>query len=67
MRICSNNDSGHAETVKLEYDPQIISLSAILQHYFRIIDPTSVNRQGMTLDRNIEPHLLCQRSGQSGH
>jgi peptide methionine sulfoxide reductase msrA/msrB len=40
------NDSGHAETVKLEYDPQIISLSAILQHYFRIIDPTSVNRQG---------------------
>lgn len=40
------NDSGHAETVKLEYDPEIISLNAILQHYFRIIDPTSVNKQG---------------------
>lgn len=36
----------HAETIHLKYNPEIISLKEILQHYFRIIDPFSVNRQG---------------------
>ncbi len=36
----------HAETVKIDYDMSIISLEEILLHYFRIIDPTSLNRQG---------------------
>ncbi len=36
----------HAETVKVEYDISIISLEEILMHYFRIIDPTTVNMQG---------------------
>lgn len=40
------NDSGHAETVQVEYDPDLISLDVILQYYSRIIDPTSVNKQG---------------------
>ena len=39
-------DSGHAETVKVTYDPERISLSEILQYYFRVIDPTSLNKQG---------------------
>ena len=38
--------SGHAETVKAVYDTDLISLEALLEHYFRIIDPISVNRQG---------------------
>ncbi|MCI5674764.1 MAG: peptide-methionine (R)-S-oxide reductase MsrB [Ezakiella sp.] len=36
----------HAETVKIDYDFSKISLAEILLHYFRIIDPTSVNKQG---------------------
>lgn len=39
-------NSGHAETVKITYDANKISLLTILQHYFRIIDPTSLNKQG---------------------
>lgn len=39
-------DSGHAETVKVTYDPERISLAEILQYYFRVIDPTSLNKQG---------------------
>ena len=42
--VCNN--SGHAETVKIEYDENIISLEELLTYYFKIIDPTSVNRQG---------------------
>lgn len=38
--------SGHAEAVYMEYDESIIDLPKILKHFFRIIDPTQVNRQG---------------------
>ena len=38
--------AGHAETVRVIYDPQKLPLPALLQKYFQIIDPTSVNRQG---------------------
>ena len=33
----------HAETVRIVYDPTTITLEELLAHYFRIIDPTSVN------------------------
>ena len=38
--------SGHAETVRVEYDPSVISLTTLLRRYFTVIDPLSVNRQG---------------------
>ena len=38
--------SGHAETVKIEYDETLVSLTALLDRYFLVIDPLSVNRQG---------------------
>ncbi len=39
-------DSGHAETVRIEYDDSAVSLSELLKYYFMVIDPLSVNRQG---------------------
>lgn len=36
----------HGETVKIIYDQDQISLQDILEYYFRIIDPTSINKQG---------------------
>lgn len=41
----------HAETLKLDYDISKISLEEILLHYFRIIDPKSLNRQGNDIGR----------------
>ncbi len=43
--VCSGN-SGHAEVVKLEYDPKIISYQIILETFFAIHDPTTLNSQG---------------------
>lgn len=40
------NDSGHAETVLVEYDEAALSLEKLLDYYFMVIDPLSVNRQG---------------------
>lgn len=42
--VC-NQDTGHAETIKVKYDADIISLTDILRHFFRIVDPTTLNRQ----------------------
>ena len=38
--------AGHAETVRVAYDPDVLPLQKLLWDYFRIIDPTSVNKQG---------------------
>lgn len=39
-------DTGYVEVVKLNYDENIIPLEKILEHLFRFIDPTSLNKQG---------------------
>lgn len=42
----SYKNSGHAETVMVKYDPAKVSLEELLRRYLRIIDPTSLNKQG---------------------
>jgi len=39
-------ETDHAETVKIIYNPNIVSLTELLARYFKIIDPFSVNKQG---------------------
>ena len=48
--VCAS--SGHAETVKVVYDENRLSLSELLDCYFMVIDPLSVNRQGN--DRGVQ-------------
>ena len=43
--VC-RHDTGHAETVKVDFNNEVISLEDLLIYYFRIIDPVSVNKQG---------------------
>ena len=43
--VC-NGTTGHAEVVKLEYDPNIVSLEVLLRIFFEIHDPTTLNQQG---------------------
>lgn len=45
QEVCHNN-TGHAETVRVSYDPNVVRLEFILKLYYDVIDPTSVNRQG---------------------
>ena len=44
-QVCGG-DTGHAETVRVAYDPAVVSLGTLVGQLFRIIDPLSVNRQG---------------------
>tara|TARA_B100001996_G_scaffold375792_1_gene356208 strand:- start:105 stop:548 length:444 start_codon:yes stop_codon:yes gene_type:complete len=43
--VCSGN-TNHAEVVKLEFDSKITSYEKILNYYFEIHDPTTLNSQG---------------------
>lgn len=43
--VC-HGGTGHAETVKVTYDPQVLPTDVLLRGFFSVIDPTSVNRQG---------------------
>lgn len=44
-QVCSGV-SGHAEVVKITFDPEVISYEDVLHIFFSIHDPTTLNRQG---------------------
>ncbi len=43
--VCTDT-TRFAETVRIEYDPDVVGLRFLLEMYFKAIDPLSVNRQG---------------------
>lgn len=45
-------NSGHAETVKVLYDPKRVTLETLMAYYLKVVDPTSLNKQGN--DRGIQ-------------
>jgi len=43
--VCNGN-TGHAEAIQIEYDPNLISFDDLLSVFFNTHDPTTLNRQG---------------------
>ncbi len=45
QQICTGT-TGHAEVIQITFDPQLISFADILYIFWRVHDPTTLNRQG---------------------
>jgi peptide methionine sulfoxide reductase msrA/msrB len=48
--VCRSN-TGHAETVKVVYDDAVVSLPFLLELYYDVVNPVSINRQGNDIGR----------------
>jgi peptide-methionine (S)-S-oxide reductase len=46
--VCTNK-TGHAEVVQINYDPKKLSYNDILEVFWKIHDPTSLNKQGLDM------------------
>jgi peptide-methionine (S)-S-oxide reductase len=45
QEVCSGT-TGHAEVIQVTFDPQVVSFKEILEVFFTVHDPTTLNRQG---------------------
>ncbi len=52
----------HAETVRIDFDESIITLTSLLDYYFMTIDPLSVNRQGGDIGRQYRTGIYYDDS-----
>ena len=43
--VCKHN-TGHAEAIKVDYDTSKVTLLELLDFYYKVIDPTTLNKQG---------------------
>jgi len=56
--VCTGT-SGHNEVVRLEFDPEQISLTELLEIFFLIHDPTTLNRQGHDVGTQYRSSIYC--------
>ena len=56
--VCTGN-SGHNEVVKLEFDTSVISVREVLEIFFVIHDPTTLNRQGHDVGTQYRSGIYC--------
>ena len=57
--ICTGN-SGHAEVVMIQYDEKRISTETILDYFWRLHDPTQLNRQGVDIGTQYRSVIFCE-------
>lgn len=61
----SSERTGHAEAVRIVYDPSQVTFAQLLQVYFTVAhDPTQVNRQGPDVGRSYRSAIFPQSPGQ---
>ena len=62
-QVCSHT-TGHAEVVKVEFDPSVVPYSKLLELFFDIHNPTTLNRQGLDIGDNYRSAIFFTRPEQ---
>lgn len=55
--VCSHT-TGHAEAVLIEYDPERVDTETLVRHFFRMHNPTELNRQGPDVGDNYRSAIF---------
>lgn len=61
--VCSGT-TGHAEVVEVTFDPSAVSLKQILEIFWTIHDPTTLNKQGSDVGTQYRSIILCTTESQ---
>jgi len=61
--VCAGH-TGHAEVVRVDFDPARVSLARLLEVFFEVHDPTSLNRQGADVGPQYRSIVLYETEEQ---
>jgi peptide-methionine (S)-S-oxide reductase len=61
--VC-NGGTGHAEVVRVEFDPAKLTLDDVLELFWEAHDPTTLNRQGADIGDQYRSIILCENDAQ---
>jgi peptide-methionine (S)-S-oxide reductase len=62
-QVCTGR-TGHAEVVQITYDPKVISFKELLEVFFTLHDPTTLNRQGADVGTQYRSIVLYHENQQ---
>jgi len=62
-QIC-NGDTGHAEVVKISFDPKVLTFDKLMEVFYAAHDPTTLNRQGHDVGTQYRSIILCESDAQ---